>query len=145
MIPKCNFRFFKLLKNRSRLWVQSQAAKKLTFFIHNDNFCHSVSFLRMKVCTIRVFSTLLQDLAWAICNIPLVIGSESGLNKIDLSWRISGQLISDLRIKFCCLQIFQKVNQILDRFLPYEARTEICQKIGWPFGRFEDTKNAFLD
>ena len=27
-------------------------------------------------------------------------------------------------MKFWCLQISQKYNQILDRFLPYEARAE---------------------
>ena len=43
-------------------------------------------------------------------------------------------------MKFWCLQISQKAKQILDTFLPYEARTEICQKFGWLFGRFEDTK-----
>jgi hypothetical protein len=31
----------------------------------------------------------------------------------------------------------------LDRFLPYEAKAEICQKIGWLLGRFEDTKISF--
>ena len=36
-------------------------------------------------------------------------------------------------MKLWCLQISQKANQILDRFLPYEARAEICQKFGWPF------------
>ena len=36
-------------------------------------------------------------------------------------------------MKFWCLQISPKANQILDRFLPYEARTEICQKFGWRF------------
>ena len=47
----------------TKIMSQESSCKKLTFFIHNDNFCHSVSFLRMKVCTIRVFSILLQDLA----------------------------------------------------------------------------------
>ena len=52
-------------------------------------------------------------------------------------------------MKFWCPQISQKANQILDRFLPYEARAELgsqaglCQKFVWPFGRFEDTKNSF--
>ena len=49
----------------------------------------------------------------------------------------------NLRMKFWCLQISQKANQILDKFLPYEARAEICQKFGWLFERFEDTKNSF--
>ena len=43
-------------------------------------------------------------------------------------------------MKFWCLQISQKGNQILDRFLPNEAREEICQEFGWLFGRFEETK-----
>ena len=43
------------------------------------------------------------------------------------------------------LQISQKANQILDRFLPYEAKAEICQKFGWLFGRFVHTKNSFWD
>ena len=44
-------------------------------------------------------------------------------------------------MKFWCLQISQKSNRIFDRFVPNEARarTEICQKFGWLFGRFEDT------
>ena len=46
-------------------------------------------------------------------------------------------------MNFWCLQIFQKANQILDRIMPYEARADICQKFGWLFGRFEDTKNSF--
>jgi hypothetical protein len=46
----------------------------------------------------------------------------------------------NLRMKFCCLQISQKAKQSFDRFLPYEARAEICQKFGWLFGRFQDTE-----
>ena len=30
----------------------------------------------------------------------------------------------------------QKTNQILDRFLPYEARAEISQKFGLLYGKF---------
>ena len=45
-------------------------------------------------------------------------------------------------MKLWCLQISQKANQILDRFLPYEARAKICQNFGWIFGRFEDTKHS---
>ena len=48
-------------------------------------------------------------------------------------------------MKFWCLQLSPKDNQILDRFLPYEARAEICQKFGWLLGRFEATKNLFFD
>ena len=48
-------------------------------------------------------------------------------------------------MKFWGLQISQKANQILDRFLPYEARAEICQNFGWLFGRFEDAKILFWD
>ena len=48
-------------------------------------------------------------------------------------------------MKFWCLKISQKANQILDKFLPYKAKTEICQKFGWLFGWFEDTKNSFWD
>ena len=50
-----------------------------------------------------------------------------------------------------CLRVFLKRSQykflskILDRFLPYEARAEICQKFGWLFGRFEDTKISFWE
>ena len=40
-------------------------------------------------------------------------------------------------------KISQKNNQILDRYLSYEALAEICQKFGWLFGRFEDTKFHF--
>ena len=32
-------------------------------------------------------------------------------------------------MKFWCLQISQKNNQILDRFLPYDARAEIFQNL----------------
>ena len=32
-------------------------------------------------------------------------------------------------MSFWFLQISQTANQILDRFLPYEARAEICQKL----------------
>jgi hypothetical protein len=49
----------------------------------------------------------------------------------------------NLRMKFWLLQISQKANQILDRFLHYEARAEICQKFGWLFWRFGDTKISF--
>ena len=49
----------------------------------------------------------------------------------------------NLKMKFWCLHISQKANQILDRFLAYEPRAEICQKFGWLFGRFEDTKISF--
>ena len=38
---------------------------------------------------------------------------------------------------FFCFQIFQKANQILDKFMPYEARAEICPNFGWLFGRFK--------
>ena len=48
-------------------------------------------------------------------------------------------------MKFWCLQISQKNNQILDRFLTYEARAEICQKFVWLLGRFKDTKISFWD
>ena len=34
-------------------------------------------------------------------------------------------------------------NQIFDRFLPLLHRAEICQKFGWLFGRFDDTKISF--
>ena len=47
-------------------------------------------------------------------------------------------------MKVWCIQISKNANQILDRFLPYEARAEICQKFGWLFGRFEDTKKIIL-
>jgi hypothetical protein len=47
-------------------------------------------------------------------------------------------------MKFWCLQISQTDHQILNRFLPYEARAEICQKIDWLFGRFEDNKKFIL-
>ena len=43
-------------------------------------------------------------------------------------------------MKFWCLQISQKANQIFDRSLPYLHKAEICLKFGWLFGRFEDTK-----
>ena len=56
------------------------------------------------------------------------------------SFKAEAQLISG---NFGAFKSPKKTNQILDRFLPYEARTETCQKIGWPFGRFEDTKNSF--
>ena len=36
-------------------------------------------------------------------------------------------------------------NQIFDRFLPLLHRAEICQKFGWLFGRFDDTKISFWD
>ena len=36
-----------------------------------------------------------------------------------------------------------KANQILDKFLPKEARKKICQTFGWIFGRFEGTKISF--
>ena len=41
------------------------------------------------------------------------------------------------------LKVSLSQNEILDRFLPYEARAEIYQKFGWSFGRFEDTKISF--
>ena len=44
-------------------------------------------------------------------------------------------------MKFWCLQISQKAKQIIDRFLPYEARAEICQKFGWLFDRFHSEIN----
>ena len=50
-----------------------------------------------------------------------------------------GQLISEWNFG-----VF-KSPQILDRFLPYEARAEICQKFGWLFGWFKDTKKSFWD
>ena len=34
------------------------------------------------------------------------------------------------RMKFCCLQISQKANQILDRFLPYEASQILIDFLG---------------
>ena len=34
--------------------------------------------------------------------------------------------VSESQNEIFCLQISQKANQILDRFLPYEARAEIC-------------------
>ena len=40
-------------------------------------------------------------------------------------------------MKLWCLQISQKTNQILDRFLPYEARAEICQNFAWLFGNLK--------
>ena len=48
-------------------------------------------------------------------------------------------------MKFWCLRISQNVDRILDRYLPYDARAEICQKFGYLFGRFEDTKISFWD
>ena len=45
-------------------------------------------------------------------------------------------------MKFWLLQISQKANQILDRFLHYEARAEICQKFGW-LGDLETPKFHF--
>ena len=56
-----------------------------------------------------------------------------------------GHLILNLRIKFGCLQISRKSKQILYRFLSDKARAEICQKVGWLFGRFEDTKISFWE
>ena len=41
-------------------------------------------------------------------------------------------------MKFWCFQISQKANQILDRFLPNEARAEICQIVF--FGDFKTPK-----
>ena len=49
----------------------------------------------------------------------------------------------NLRMKFWCLQISQKNNQILDRLMPYEGRAENCPKFGWLFGGFEVTKISF--
>ena len=40
-----------------------------------------------------------------------------------------GQLISEWN--FGVFKSPKKTNQILDRFLLYEARAEICQKFGW--------------
>ena len=34
--------------------------------------------------------------------------------------------VSESQNEIFCLQISQKANQILDRFLPYDARAEIC-------------------
>ena len=67
-------------------------------------------------------------------------------------------------MKFLCLQISQKVIQILDRFLPYEARAEICQnfdlktpkihsEINWPLhtiqiqwgGRGRSSKSSVVE
>ena len=48
-------------------------------------------------------------------------------------------------MKFWYLQISQKTNQILDRFLNYEARPEIYQRFGWLFERFEGTKISLTD
>ena len=54
-----------------------------------------------------------------------------------------GLLISELN--FGVFKSPKKANQILHRFLLYEATAEICQKFGWLLGRFEDTKNSFWD
>ena len=43
-------------------------------------------------------------------------------------------------MKFWCLQISKKANQILDIFLPYEARVEICQKFGCFLGDLRTLK-----
>ena len=52
-----------------------------------------------------------------------------------------GQLISERN--FGVFKSPKKANEILDRFLPYEARAEICQKFDLFFGRLEDTKTSF--
>ena len=51
--------------------------------------------------------------------------------------------VSESQNEIFCLQISQKANQILDRFLPYEAWAEICQKFSWLFGRKDDLINSF--
>ena len=61
-----------------------------------------------------------------------------------MSVEVKCQLISELN--FGVFKSSKKpTNQILDKFLPYEAKAEICQKFGWLFGRFEDTKISFWD
>ena len=51
--------------------------------------------------------------------------------------------VSESQNEIFCLQISQKANQILDRFLPYDARAEIPQEKGSLFGRFEFIKISF--
>ena len=63
-------------------------------------------------------------------------------------WAIAGQILKGQLISewnFGVVKSPKKQNQILNRFLPYEARAEICQKFGWLFGRFEDTKISVWD
>ena len=43
----------------------------------------------------------------------------------NLSTNATGQLISECNFGVFKIQISQKANQILDRFLPYEVRAEI--------------------
>ena len=40
-------------------------------------------------------------------------------------------------------QISNEIIKKSNRFLPYEARAEICQNFGWLFKRFEDTEILF--
>ena len=47
-------------------------------------------------------------------------------------------------MKFWCLQITQKANKILDRYVPYEGRAEICQNIGWHFWEILRHQNSIL-
>ena len=50
-----------------------------------------------------------------------------------------GHLISEWN--FGVFKSPQKVTQILDRFLPYEARAEICQNFGWLMGYLKTPKS----
>ena len=54
-----------------------------------------------------------------------------------------GQLISEWN--FGVFKSPKKPTQILERFLPYKARAENCEKFCWLFGRFNDTKISFWD
>ena len=48
----------------------------------------------------------------------------------------------NLRMNFGVFKSPKKPTKFLTDFVP---RAEICQKFGWLFGRFEDTKNSFWD
>ena len=58
-------------------------------------------------------------------------------------WKTTKRSVN-LRMNFGRLQISQKGNQILDRFLLYEARAEICQKFGWIFWEIWRHQNFIL-
>ena len=76
---------------------------------------------------------------------PFKSGDQLRLNPTHRSLRgkPKGQLISEWI--FGVFKSPKKPTKFFDRFLPYEARAEICQKCGWLFGRFEDTENSFRD
>ena len=83
-----------------------------------------------------IFQILHIKSTWFLLELAMALVSTIGMRFLQV-WSVN------LR-NYWCIQISPKANQILDRFLPHEARAEICQTFGL-FRRFEDTKILFSD